>query len=257
MTMRARWYRRAAQSIGFSSLLNLQYQKRFGGELMRLTSGNLRHPVLARRASSDIHVFHQVFVDRDYACVEHLREPRFIVDLGANVGYTSAYFLSRFPNCRVLALEPDPDNFALLQRNLQPYGNRARALQRAVWWRAQTLQFKQRAIKGEEWGRSLGEETGSGDDDLVPSITMDMIFEDSKEPRISILKVDIEGAEKELFSHDASWLDLVDNVVIELHGEECRRAFFAAAESRIAHKTTSGELTYCAMRGASPKSSAA
>lgn len=34
------------------------------------------------------------------------------------------------------------------------------------------------------------------------------------------------GAETEISSHDVSWLDSVNNVVIELHGDECREIFF-------------------------------
>ena len=248
---RVKWYREANRSLGPVSLLRLQYQKRLGGEFMRLTSRDLRHPVVARRGSSDLHVFHQVFVERQYACVNNVREPGVVLDLGANVGYASAYFLSRFPSCTVLAVEPDPNNFALLQRNLKPYNGRARAIQCAVWWRAQSLRFKRSPAKGEEWGRSL-DENGASEEPPVNSMTIDMIFTAAEVSRISILKIDIEGAERKLFSHNTSWLDSVDNIAIELHDEECRRVFSAAVDPLTEHKSASGELTYCKIRRLPP-----
>ena len=42
-------------------------------------------------------------------------EPRFILDCGANVGYTSAYLLTRFPTAFLIAIEPDPGNAEILR----------------------------------------------------------------------------------------------------------------------------------------------
>jgi hypothetical protein len=58
---------------------------------------------------------------------------RLIIDCGANVGYSSAYFLSRFPYCQVIAVEADPDNFVILRRNLDRYEDRVRLIHVGVW----------------------------------------------------------------------------------------------------------------------------
>jgi hypothetical protein len=54
------------------------------------------------------------------------------------------------------------------------------------------------------------------------------------------------AAELELFNHDASWLSRVDNIVIELHGEECRQTFLNAFRHRGFLISNCGELTCCA-----------
>jgi hypothetical protein len=90
------------------------------------------HPLWARTRSSDLYAFLQIFVRREYECL-NLIDGDLILDLGANVGYSSAYFLSRYPKSPVVAVEPDPRNFAMLQRNLAPYGSRATVIQAAVW----------------------------------------------------------------------------------------------------------------------------
>jgi len=63
--------------------------------------------------------------------------------------------------------------------------------------------------------------------------------------RISILKLDIEGAELNLFKSNTEWLELVDNLVIELHGTECSEVFFKAISGCGFKISTSGELTVC------------
>ena len=86
-----------------------------------LTTKDAAFPLLCRPDTSDRTVFWQVFIDRQYAAVVPRIPPRFVLDCGANVGYTTAYFLNRFPSARVVAVEPDPGNAALLRRNVAPY----------------------------------------------------------------------------------------------------------------------------------------
>jgi FkbM family methyltransferase len=239
----SQWYRRALNNLGPVSLARLQLAKRSNAELHRLTSKTIDYSVFARAGTSDLIVFNQVFVDREYGCVDHLPDIKLIIDLGANVGYSSAYFLSRFPRSFVVAVEPDPSNFALLERNLSPYAGRYRAVQGAAWWRKEKLCFTASTVKGDEWGRAV--RSGDGD---VDAVTVPELLARTPFPRISILKIDIEKAERELFSHDTPWLDSVDHIVIELHNDECRDIFINRVEPWIVHKQQSGELLHCSIR---------
>ena len=103
------------------------------GSVYALRPYRALHPLHVRSGTSDIGVFSQIFIEQEYACLDDLKGVEFVVDCGANVGYSSAYFLSRFPNCHVVAIEPDPNNFAMLQRNMAPYGNRVKTIQAGVW----------------------------------------------------------------------------------------------------------------------------
>lgn len=47
-----------------------------------------------------------------------------VVDCGANVGYSSMYFLDRFKGCEVVSIEPDRNNFEVMESNLAHYGSR-------------------------------------------------------------------------------------------------------------------------------------
>src|SRR5215469_7379745 len=100
----------------------------------RIRPKGLEHAIELRLGnSSDAYVFEQIFVDGEYEFARVMRDVRSVIDLGANIGLASALFLSLWPEATVVAVEPDPDNFALMQKNLAPYGERVRCLRGAVW----------------------------------------------------------------------------------------------------------------------------
>lgn len=224
--------------------------------LLQLRSPELRHPVGARTRSSDPQVFIQVVLDREYSPISDLPAVESVIDLGANVGYSSAFFLSRYPAARCVAVEPDPANFALLSRNLAPYGDRAVCVRGGAWNRRCHLALSESVYRdGAEWTRQVRECTdgtaGSFPGFDVPSL-MDMIGA----RRISILKVDIEGAEAVVFDGTcASWIDSVDNLAIELHDDSefgmCSPVFWRAVADRGFSFARSGELVIARRQAAS------
>jgi FkbM family methyltransferase len=201
----------------------------------------LDFPVRARPRTSDIKVFSQIFFFHEYRCLSELRSPELILDLGANVGYSSAYFLSRFKGCSVIAVEPDPENYIELQRNVAPYRNRVNAMQAAVWPRSERLDLNHPG-RGEEWGIYVKPST----EGAVRAITIPELLQSSGHDRISLLKIDIEGAETELFRSGAEeWIDKVDNIVIELHSAEASDAFFKNIDRSRFAVSNCDELTVC------------
>src|SRR5262245_36594395 len=84
----------------------------------RLRSRHSRYPLLCRPQSSDKDIFNQVFIDREYSPLGGLSGVRFVIDCGAYVGYSGSYFLTQFPDCQLIAVEADGDNFEMLKRNL-------------------------------------------------------------------------------------------------------------------------------------------
>ena len=47
------------------------------------------HRLFVRRGSSDLDVFDQIFIQNEYGCLDDLTDVRFVIDCGANVGYSS------------------------------------------------------------------------------------------------------------------------------------------------------------------------
>ncbi len=217
----------------------------------RLYSRYAAHALWCRPGTSDIQVFGQIFIDREYRCLDDLTAADLILDCGANVGYSAAYFLTRFSAAKLIAVEPDPENFALLERNTANFGQRATCLRAAVWPHEGPLRLSEAtAGAGREWARTVHAATAE-DPQSVRGVTVPSLLRDSGCERISILKIDIEGAERELFAAgDYRWLARVDTIVIELHGPRCREAFMRAIASDNFAVTECDELTVCRRRTA-------
>ena len=51
------------------------------------------------------------------------REPKVIIDGGANVGFVTWELLKRFPNAKILSYEPNPEIFKILKNSYSKYTN--------------------------------------------------------------------------------------------------------------------------------------
>ncbi len=207
-------------------------------------------PIRLRPQTSDLDVYCQIFVEREYACLDDVLNARLIIDCGANIGCSAAYFLSRFPTCELIAVEPEPANYELLCKNLAPYGKRVRTLCTGVWSHAAQLVVSERIYRdGRAWARQV-RECAAGETGSFEAVDVGTLLEQSQYERISILKIDVEGAEAVIFAENyESWIDRVDNLVIELHDDsvfgKASDVFLRAISGRPFLLTRSGELVVC------------
>ncbi len=215
----------------------------------RVRPRQVLHPLLARlRGSSDMEVFEQIFICQEYSCLRDLNEPSIVLDLGANVGFSAAYFLSIFPNARILAVEPDEGNLAICKANLSPYGDRVVLLHGAVWSRPATLGVVKGTFgDGREWATQVVELVNEERPSIgVQAWDVGSLIDMSGGGSVDLLKVDIERAELSVFGESAgSWLHRVRNICIELHGKDCEMVFFTALKDFDYELEHSGELTIC------------
>lgn len=219
-----------------------------GTRRIRIKPPDLAYAITVRMfPSSDDFVFDQLFVRHEYGPVcSRLRDAAFILDLGANVGYASAIFASRYPSARILAVEPDPGNYKLCVENLEPYGPRVTTLPGAVWASRSRLALARGTFcDGREWATQVVEAQNGADADVeawdVPSL-LDLANQDVAD----LIKIDIEGSEAEVFAaNTAKWLPRVRNICIELHDERCRDIFFAALRGFDYESFEFQEFTFC------------
>lgn len=211
-----------------------------------LYSKYLRFPVYCRPKTTDLHVFNQIFTRRCYRCLDDLNHVGLVIDCGANVGYSAAYFLNKFPQAFLIAVEPDLGNFKMMEENLAVYRGRYRAICTGVWSQPTRLVFEETTRgEGQEWGRRLREAT-EGEQDEMMAVDIATLLAESGYGRVSVLKVDIEGAEMAVFgSNYEEWLPKVDNLVIELHGPQCDELFRRAIVGQDFKLSRSGELVVC------------
>jgi len=243
-----------ARLVGWSGPISYWFARRISrmvarGRRLPLRTRYARAPLIFRTGTSDLDVFHQIFVDREYRCLDDVTDATLVIDCGANVGYSAAYFLNRFPLCRLIAVEPERGNFAILGENLRPFGNRGSALQMGVWSRKVGLKISETKFgDGREWAFSL-EEAAPNEKSQIDGIDIASLLNLSGCDRISILKIDIEGSEKRIFAEGAhDWLERVDTLVIELHGTECHDVFQRAISQYDFELSTCDELTIARRR---------
>jgi FkbM family methyltransferase len=198
------------------------------GKLRLRLKSPVRGVVILREVSSDLYTFGDVFEQEVYrAVLRHLPECSTIVDLGANIGLASLYLASAYPSARIFAVEPNRDNFELLKTNLKDLIQKQRCVpvQAALWSTRKLLTVDPQWLPDAYNGFRLSEQPSpQGTVDQVQGLTMEEILASSQFERVDLLKVDIEGAEVELFRNDIGWLGRVRAIAIEFHGrsrEEC------------------------------------
>lgn len=203
------------------------------GEIVTVRIPSLRHPISVRAGTTDVPELVYVGIRETYGVVLPDGKVNTIIDAGANLGDSSAWYLSRFPDARVIAIEPHPENFRLLERNLRPYGDRVIALQAALWHRPGPLTLRPAADLD---ATSVEESDGLAD---CEAITMEQVLARFGIAQIDVFKCDIEGAERSLFEADCDdWLARTRSIAIETHGAGCLRAVeIATRRHGFAHRT--------------------
>lgn len=218
---------------------------RSGHKRVWIRPGYLQHGVAVRMHTSDPEVFDQLFVHRELGFTEYLKGPvEVILDLGANVGYASAFFLSAFPQASVVAVEPEESNLEACRQNLAPYGDRARVIAGAVWHSRGKLALSTFG-NGLEWGTQV-RIAKPGEAAEIEAWDIPSLLEASGHEHADLMKVDIEGSEEALFSSGADrWLDRVRNICIEVHGPDCHLAVLNALKKYDYDYRRSGEYVLC------------
>jgi FkbM family methyltransferase len=219
------------------------YQRSFGrlrgigvavaGRLPRSTRRRFRAqgggagPILLRAGTEDVELYSQIMLDQQYECTLS-RDPNVIVDAGAHVGLASIWFANRYPRALIVAIEPEAANFELLVANTAAYPN-VHALQAALWVRDGELELQDPGCG--TVGFRVSEGAPSDNRRVVRGVSLAGLMEQFSLDHVDLLKVDIEGAEVELFSECSSWIERVDGIVVELHDRfrpGGARAFFGA-----------------------------
>lgn len=229
------YIRRFGFASGLKSLFLILASKK---EFIQITIPQSKTPLTLRGGTSDIPTFEQIFVWDDYDLPVEV-EPRFIIDGGANVGFASIYFANRYPDARIIAVEPDESNAEVLRRNTLLYPN-VSVIQAGIWYKATPLKIEN--PQDEKWLLRVKE--AEAGDATVNAITIGEILERSGSDRIDILKLDIEGAEHELFSYNPDWLDNVRLLIIETHDHlkpGCSAAVYSAVSKFDVREFRRGE----------------
>jgi FkbM family methyltransferase len=159
---------------------------------------------------SHILLLEAIFLDGDYA-IEPRREPATIVDLGSNIGLSILYFRLRFPDARIIGIEPDPRAFALLQRN------------------ARGVTLHHAAVGSEDGTATFWSAPGAVASSLhrthaaqepveVPVRRLESLVDE----HVDILKLVVEGSEFAVLGSDLSKVDAITGEILLREGDEAK-----------------------------------
>ena len=173
----------------------------------------LQHPFSMRKNPYDYATFEEVLLREDYN-IDFGFEPQTIIDGGANIGLTSVFFANKFPNANIVAVEPEKENFQMLQKNTNSYSNIS--LLNAGIWDHNT--FLSVVDEGKGNNAFTVKEVPVNTENAIKALSVYEIMKQQDWSTIDILKLDIEGTEKNIFEKNyESWLPFVRVLIVELH----------------------------------------
>ena len=202
-----------------------------GSDRQELVPLKLKTPIAGtvwiRNGGTDSEILTEIVSDTSYrALLPALSRCEYVIDLGANIGLTSRFIETNYPGASFVVVEPDQENFEILSRNLGDLTRqgRCRMLHRAVWSDDRLLALE--AVGPLQFDSFQARPAEEKDSSAVQGITIQEVIHVSGFPRIDLLKVDIEGAETELFKGSLDWLRLVHAIAIEFHGNSREESGF-------------------------------
>jgi FkbM family methyltransferase len=196
---------------------------------LSLNANGAPRPFHYRPGGSDERVIQEVLRGREYDFARLRRGPELnalygrlaasgkaplIVDAGANIGASAIWFASSFPAARVVAIEPEAENYALLKANTE--GANVVTLRAALAARPGRLRL---VDPGEgSWGfRTAAAGEAAAETDIAAVTVGDLYAARAGTCAPFLVKIDIEGGETDVFAANTDWVDATPVIVIELH----------------------------------------
>ena len=163
-------------------------------------------------------LYNEIFKVNEYKFSTHTTAP-FILDCGANIGISVLYFKKLYPRARVIAFEPNPETFQLLERNVQQNNLRdVQLVNAAVGGSDGEMEFY---VNDDPTFWSLSD-TGIANSYAGPAgwktITVPQVRLSSymAEP-VDYLKLDIEGMEEIVLREIEARIDTIAEIRMEYH----------------------------------------
>ena len=200
-------------------------------KIIKYKEKNILEPIFLRIGTADIGTFIQIFVNKEYDFVTKY-QPKVIIDAGANIGLASIYFANKYPIAKIIAIEPEKNNYQMLEKNVEKYKNII-PLQSALWHKNESIRLVDTGLGTDSFITQKNDEINSSFQGVlshlvnknkyssvyyhVPGMSMDKILKDYGLQEVDILKIDIEGAEQHVFDNSAdTWIHKINSIVIEV-----------------------------------------
>lgn len=164
-------------------------------------------------------LFREIFVQQTYYFQTDKNNP-LIIDCGANIGLSMLFFKILYPNSKILGFEPNKETFEILENNIKANNVKdVRIINSAVYNREGTLLFyiDKKSEKTSVYNtvdKKWLQDTGNQAEEISVSCVK---LSDFIKEEVDFFKIDIEGAEYEVFPEIENKLNMINRIVIEYH----------------------------------------
>lgn len=203
--------------FGFSGIIlifRMLYLNKRHSKIISFNLKGLKNKLYLRTQTSDFMCFDDVLLNQSYNL--DITDAEWIIDCGANIGLATIFFNLKFPEAKIVAIEMEEGNFSILEKNTLK--NENVYLENAAVW-SNALEHLVVEDGNKEWGYMVSTEEKGRASKHIKAITINDIVKKYSIQTIDILKIDIEGAEKEIFKKGVyeDWLKITKVLIIELH----------------------------------------
>jgi FkbM family methyltransferase len=161
---------------------------------------------------ADKATFKQVFIQSQYK-INFPLVPQTIIDGGANIGLATIYFSHLFPQASIVAVEPNTENFQQMEKNIKTSKN-IYPIHGGIWNNNQHLRIVNSNVDDNAF---MVEEVPEPTSGSIPAFSIDHLMQINNWSSIDLLKLDIEGSEKEVFEKNlrndiTTYQDFLNNI---------------------------------------------
>jgi FkbM family methyltransferase len=215
----ARWNSRFPTFAEKREVFKVLYGLRYAIEIEGKGEEPVTHKVFDFNVSGTtynelLYLFREIFMNGQYEFKFSGDEPQ-IVDAGANVGMAILYFKRRYPKCKIIAFEPNPRIFKLLQQNVEGNGLRDVTLHNvALSDKDGTIDFF--VNPGNSLVSSIEKSRGGDQYIHIPTVRLSTHLSHAK---FHFAKIDVEGAEQQIINDlkSTGTITQVDQYIFEYH----------------------------------------
>ena len=144
-----------------------------------------------------------------------LKDPKFMIDLGANVGIWTFFMAKKYPDCKIVAVEPMPNAYTSLIKGIEKNEfKNVGIIGTAITSHEGSLTLRSHRSNSGATSAFLPKDELFREE-KVPAITLNQLFE-TLHFNVDLIKVDIEGCEYSVFEDFKYW-DRIGAMTIELH----------------------------------------
>lgn len=171
------------------------------------------------RDEADQSVFNEIFKLDEYRAakdvIKNAKDP--IVDVGAHAGFFTMYCRALNAKVKIFAIEPEANNLEALAWHLR--ANKIKDVRVIAGALAEVSGKRQLLISADSHNHKLeAGKTSSDKSAMVATFSLSDFCRQNKIKRISLLKIDIEGGEYEVFAGMSEQdLSVVNFVILEYH----------------------------------------